>query len=477
MRIRQLDPRFVLGSDDTKLSRLITGSLVTIDQPSMEPMMDMAESVVADDPMTWTVTLREGIRFADGSPLTARDVDHTFRSILDPATQSVHFRMFDERVASVEVIDDRRIRFHLKQQLATFVTDMEIGIVCAACDARGELVGAGPYRLVSQEDDEVVLERNPYYFRGPPPMRRIVFRTMTDANARILVLAGGAADLTQNTVRLDLVPDVQKLPRVRVVTSPSALLTYLMMKNDDPILADVRVRRAIAYAIDRPAILRAKLAGHAVLATGLLAPGHWAYSGDVPRYDYDPARARALLDEAGYPDPDGPGPGVRFTLTYKTSADAFRVAIARVIAQMLGEVGIGVDVRSFEFSTFFADVKKGQYQLASLQTGEIAEPDMYNNFFHSSRIPSPLEPDLANRWRYRSAEADRLIEDGRRALDRDARRRIYAQLQRVVATDVPIVPLWNEDNVAVMNVSVEGFTMVPTARLSSLARTRKRPKD
>src|SRR5262249_10473387 len=388
-RVRQLDPRWVIGSNETKLSRLLTGALITIDQPSMEPIMELAESVVAEDPTTWTVTLREGLRFSDGSPLTSRDVVHTFRTILDPGRQSAYFRMYDERVASVDAVDARRTRFRLKQPLATFVTDMEIGIVCAACDARGELVGAGPFRLVSQSDDEVVMERNPHWFRGPPPLRRLVFRVMTDANARILVLAGGAADLTQNTVRLDLVPDVAKLPRVRVDVAPSALLTYLLMKNDDPILRDVRVRRAIACAIDRPAIVRAKLAGRAVLATGLLAPGHWAYSAAVPRCPSDPAGARALLDEAGYPAPDGDGPGVRFPLTYKTSADAFRVAIARLIAQMLGEVGIGVEVRSFEFATFFADVKAGNYQLASLQTGESAEPGMDNTFFHRARIPRP----------------------------------------------------------------------------------------
>jgi peptide/nickel transport system substrate-binding protein len=153
------------------------------------------------------------------------------------------------------------------------------------------------------------------------------------------------------------------------------------------------------------------------------------------------------------------------------------VAIAHVIGHMLEEVGIGVDVRSYEFATFFADLKKGQYQLATLQTGEIAEPDMYNNFYHSSRIPTPADPDLANRWHYRSAEADRLIEQGRHELDREARKRIYAELQRVVASDVPVVPLWHEDNVAVMNLSVEGFQMVPTARLSSLARTRKKLND
>src|SRR5262249_58310434 len=120
------------------------------------------------------------------------------------------------------------------------------------------------------------------------------------------------------------------------------------------------VRQAIAYAIDRRAIIRGRLGGHAVLATGVVPPGHWAYSADVPTYDHDPARARALLDEAGYPvGPDGK----RFTLTYKTSSDQQRIAVARLVAQDLAEVGIDVEIRSFEFATVFADLKRGNYEI------------------------------------------------------------------------------------------------------------------
>jgi peptide/nickel transport system substrate-binding protein len=260
-------------------------------------------------------------------------------------------------------------------------------------------------------------------------------------------------------------------PRLKVATGPSALLTYLLMKNDDPILQDVRVRRAIAYAIDREKIVRGKLGGHARLATGLIAPGHWAYDGEVATYPHDPARARQLLDEAGYP----PGPdGVRLHLDYKVSSDGMRLAIARLIAQDLADVGIDCEVRSFEFATVFADIKRGNYQLAALQTGEIAEPDMYINFFHSARIPTPDQPDLANRVHYRSAEADRLIEAGRHTLDRDARKKIYAELQRLMALDLPVVPLWHEDNVAVLNRDVEGFQVLPNARISFLGQVSKR---
>ena len=184
-----------------------------------------------------------------------------------------------------------------------------------------------------------------------------------------------------------------------------------MMNNRDPILKDVRVRRAIAYAIDRERVMRAKLGDRAVLATGLLPPGHWAYNGEVARYSHDPDRARALLDEAGYPDPDGPGPRPRMRLIYKTSSDQFRVALARVSAAQLGEVGIAVEVQLVRVQqTFFADIKKGRYQLASMQTSPITEPDMLFTFFHSSRIPSDKDPNTHNRWRYANPRVDELTD-------------------------------------------------------------------
>ncbi|HEX2691720.1 MAG TPA: ABC transporter substrate-binding protein, partial [Kofleriaceae bacterium] len=213
----------------------------------------------------------------------------------------------------------------------------------------------------------------------------------------------------------------------------------------------------------------------ATLATGLLPPKHWAYSGAVRHWDHDLALARQYLDEAGLRDPDGDGPEPRLRLVYKTSADAFRVAIARVIAAQLAEIGIAVEVRSFEFATFFADIKKGAYQLASMQTAEITEPDYYFMYFHSSWIPTPANPDGFNRWRYRNPEVDRLTRQGREELDRGKRTQIYAEVQRLVAEDVPIVPLWHEDNVVLTNASVEGYRMTPNARLTGLRDVTKRP--
>ncbi|HWM84411.1 MAG TPA: ABC transporter substrate-binding protein, partial [Kofleriaceae bacterium] len=392
---------------------------------------------------------------------------------------SPRLRNMRDRFERVEALDERRVRFHLVQPVATIITDLEFGIVSRRAAGRsgrfrgGRVIGAGPYLVESYHPEDVRLRRNPNWGFAPPHTERIRARVVRDANARALMLVGGSADLTQNTIRIDLVDDLAEKPRVEVATGPGPTLTYLMMNGRDPLLRDVRVRRAIALAIDRERVLRSKLDGRAVLATGLLPPGHWAYEGRVDTYHRDLVRAGRLLDAAGYPDPDGQGGRPRMRLTYKTSSDQFRVALARVWAAQLGEVGIAVEVQSFEFTTVFADYKKGNYQLGSMQTAAITEPDYLYTYFHSSRIPSERDPNAQNRWRFHDPRVDELTELGRRTLDRGRRRAQYAEVQQILAREVPIIPLWHEHNVAVMNRDVRGFQLHPSANLWGMLTTSK----
>jgi peptide/nickel transport system substrate-binding protein len=480
--INELDPRFALGSGDVKLSRLIVPGLTALDPSTLEPRPELAERIEQRDELTWDVLLRAGLRFSDGASLTSEDVVYTFASTLDPATGSLYRQNFGERFTRVEALDARRVRFHLVKPLATFLTDLEYGIVSARAARQHErgrfpgnrVIGAGPFRVERFDTDRLVLARNANYHGAPARMPRVEIRTVRDANARALMLVGGSADLAQNAIRLDLVDAVAERARVDAASGPSAILSYLMMQGEDPVLRDVRVRQAIAHAIDRERVIAVKLGGRAVLATGLLPPTHWAYEPDVARYDYDPGRSQALLDEAGYRDPDGPGGAPRLRLTYKTSADQFRLALARIIASQLGEVGIEVEVRAFEFGTFFADVKRGNYQLATMQTTAITEPDFYYAYFHSSRIPSPEKQDLNNRWRYRNPRVDALTEAGRATADRARRLAAYREVQQILAREVPVIPLWHEDNVAIYNVDVEGYVILPNAGVNGLATAFKR---
>jgi peptide/nickel transport system substrate-binding protein len=288
-----------------------------------------------------------------------------------------------------------------------------------------------------------------------------------------VMLVGGSADLLENSVRTDLVDDVAERQRVRVMSAPSALLTLLLVNNDDEVLRDVRVREAIALAIDRPELIAAKYNGRAVLATGMLPPTMRFHATTVALTTHDAARARALLDDAGLrPDLDG----VRVHLVYKTSSDAFRVALAHAIATQLADVGIAVEVRAFEFATFFADIKAGSYQLALMQTSAVDDPDAYYTYFHSSRIPSATDPDVGNRWRYRNATVDRFTEAGRHELDPARRQAIYDDVQRIVDAEVPIVPLWHEHNIVLANTAVDGYTIAPNGRFAGVATTTKQPE-
>lgn len=470
-----LDPRYAVTAYDFKLSRLVYTPLVSVDNQALEPRMELAESVEAVSPTEYLVTLRPDVRFSDGRPLTVDDVIYTIDSIRAPGSGSrLALRYREDGLIRLEAVDQRRLRFVLSHPHAPFVTDLDVGILARprpGDDPRTPL-GAGPFVLEASAGERWRFRPNPHHVFGAPRVRRLTVKVIRDDNARLLALVGGSGDLTQNTISPLLIDAVLEQPRLKVERARSSVYTYLGLNCDDPVLRDLRVRRAIAHAIDRRSIIATKLSGRAALATGMLPTFHWAYSADVPEYAYDPVRARSLLDEAGLPDPEGPLP--RFTLVYKTSSNRFRVAIAQVIAAQLAQVGIEVDIRPLEFATFFADVKAGNFQIFTMQIPEIAEPDLYTNFFHSSRIPTREEPDRGgNRVRYRNPQLDGLLDEARRQMARDQRRADYAEVQRLLARDLPIISLWHEDNVAVMGRTVEGFTLLPTGQLISLARAFK----
>ena len=473
--ITTADPRFAKNNYDSKLSRLIAPGLTTVDTPDAAPQLLLAEKVERIDDLTYVVTVRD-MKFSDGKPVRAEDVARTFLSTMDDKCKSLYNGNLNERFSKIEALDDKHVRFSLKTKLATFMTDIEFGVVSFHDVPPGEcrgvkLIGAGPFALRRVSATGAYLDRNEYW-ATPAKIAHVDIRVVRDPAARILMLVGGSADLVQNAVRPDLVDDVIQRPRVQKQSGASVILSYMLINNSDPTLKDVRVRQALAYAIDRESIVNAEFGGRAVLATGLLPPNHWAYNGDVPRYGFDPARAKQLLDEAGL-KPDAHG--VRLHLLYKTSADPFRVTVARIIKSQLRDVGIDAEVRSFEFGTFFADVKKGNYQIATMQSTELTEPDFYMTFFHSSRWPTDKDPDGYNRWRYKNPDIDRLTVEGRAELDPVKRKAIYAEVQRIIATDVPIIPLWNEDNVVLSNVTVQGYEIVPNARFIGLATASKIP--
>ncbi|MCC7534879.1 MAG: ABC transporter substrate-binding protein [Deltaproteobacteria bacterium] len=471
-----LDPRLPSDAYGLKVTRLIFGSLVTIDPYTLEPVPDLAERVEVRSPTEYVVHIRPGLRFSDGSPLDAEDVLATIRAIGRPDMRSVLARL-SKRIRTMEKLDPLTVRFALTEPHATFLTDLELPIVrrvderrrIGTAESTAWPVGAGPFRLVRRHPGRFSFVPNPRWHH-PHAGRPLDLVVLRDDNTRAMRLLASAADLALNAIPPLLTPLFAGEPGFRVQSATGAGTTYVAIHTEHRPFDDVRVRRALAHALDREVIVRGKFSGRARVARSWLPPGHWAHASDTPSYAYDPALARRLLDSAGVRDPDGDGPEPRLRVAIRTSTDRFRQSIARALAAQLRQVGIAAEVRPSEIATLLTDLRLGRFDLAVMQVPEIFEPNDLAYFFSSDAIPEGGRLG-SNRFRYRSAEADRLIEQGRTTVERARRVAVYRRLQHVMARDVPTIPLWHEDVVGVVRTAALPRYRVPRdARFGTLAR-------
>lgn len=454
------DPRVATDEVSQKVAQLVYDNLLTLDD-SLRVVPGLAESWTQPDARTYVVSLRRGVQFHDGHELTADDVVFTFASMLDPGFISPRkgaYRLLDR----VEAVDRYTVRFALKQPFGSFPVNLVLPIVPAGAGAglRTRPIGTGPYRFVSYAaDDRVALARFDGYFGGRAHNAGVTLKIVPDDIMRGLELRKGTVDLIVNDLSPDIVAQLEHDEGLQVVESPGTDYAYVGFNLRDAVLSDRRVRQAIAYAIDRQAIVDHLRRGLAQPAVGILPPASWAFAPDVFQFTHDPARARALLDEAGYPDPDGDGPLSRLGLTLKVSTNEFFRLQAAVIQSDLARIGIDLDVRSYEFATLYADVLAGNFQLFTLQWVGVSDPDMLRRVFHSSQMP----PSGFNRGFYRNEAIDRLIDEATMSTDDERRRRLFAEIQRGLAEDAPYVSLWYKTNVAVAQAGLDGIRLSPSA--------------
>ena len=467
------DPRIGTDEGSQRVHQLVYDQLLTIDaqlRVVAEPPA-LALRLETPDPLTYIVQLRPGVRFHDGRELTARDVVYTFGSFLDPEFTSPRKGAY-RQMASVRALDDYRVEFKLKEPFGSFPIQLVMQVVPADSgeSLRAFPIGTGPYRFVRYAvDEQVELSAFEGYWDGLPQNAGITLRIIPDDTMRGLELRKGSADLTINDVPPDIAYQLEK-DGLTLTEAQGVDYTYIGLNMRDPVLKDRRVRHAIGFAVDRQAIVDYLRRGLAQPAVGVLSPVAWAFEPDVHQFSYDPARARRLLDEAGYRDPDGDGPLPRLRLSLKTSTDEFYRLQAAVIQQNLRLVGIDIDVRSYEFATFYADVLSGNVQMYTLQWVGVTDPDMLRRLYHSQQVP----PTGFNRIYYSNPEVDRLIDLAGTAGTDAERLTYYSQVQKAVAEDAPYISLWYKTNVAVARPNIEGVRLSPQASFATLKDVRKR---
>lgn len=459
------DPRFATDATSSRINELIFDSLVKTDRNG-QFVGHLADRIERPSPTEIVFHLKHGVRFSDGRELTARDVIFTYDSILAPESMSPK-RAGIEQLKSIDAPDDYTVVMTTAHPYAPALEMATEGIVPAGTSLPSKEnaaapIGSGPFQMVGYARDEAArLERNPYYPYPPGAPRSILFKIVPDPTVRALELAEGVCDFSGNNIEYDVLPWLGSHRFLEVSRTPGTTYKYLSFNFRDPRLRDLRVRRAIAYAIDRKTIVDTILRGTARVATGMLSPENWAYEANVATYSYDPAKARQLLDQADYTAGRNGMRGLRFE--YKTTPEGAR--LGEVFQAMLQRVGIELTIRTLDFATYYADIQAGSFDLTSLQWVGINDPNSYYMVFDSTKTP----PHGQNRGYYSNPEMDRLVEAGMSTVDPKWRKKIYGQVQQLAAEELPYVSLWCVDNVAVMNRRLVGFDAYPNGSFRSLA--------
>jgi peptide/nickel transport system substrate-binding protein len=459
-----LDPR--VGSDVAadRAFRLLYRGLFDVG-PDFRPVPDLVESWSQPSPTRYIFRLKRGIRFSDGRPLTARDAAYTLDSVRTAQVPS--FKKGDlDRIASIISTSAEELAITLREPFPPILSALNLGVVPEGTRPGDPPVGAGPYRLKSWVRGLwLVFDRNPYA-EVPPATSSVAFKVIPDPVVRSLEMRRGSVDLVVN----DLPPDTLEYFEENgypIHRAPGASYAYIGLNCAHPPLDRPEVRRALALALNRNALIRFVLQDFARPATGLLCPEHWAYDPAGGPLPYDPGAAERLLDTAGMRRGDG---GVRFALDYKTSENKVSRLIAVAAAQDFALIGVDVSVRSLEWGTFYGDVKRGDFDCFGLTWVGITDPDGFRLRFSSLAFA----PEGLNRGRYANPEVDRLVEEGARETDPIRREALYERVQRLLARDAPYISLWWPDAVCVTQKDVTGVNLPPDGNFSFIARVKRK---
>lgn len=435
-----LDPRYATDAASERVNRLIYQRLVEFDQASK------AVSGIASwkqlSATEYQFQLKQGLPdFHNHSPITAEDVKATYESLLK-LKNSPHTAEFSN-ILSIEIVNPSTLIFRLKLADRHFPEKLIIGILPSQLIAQGHdfshaPVGSGALKFVSWEN-ALVLAR-------VSDGKKITLTEVKDPTVRVLKLLRGEADLIQGDLPPELVKYLQTKSQVTVNASKGANFSYLGLNMQDPILKQIKVRQAIAHAIDRKVIVDSVMVNETRVASVILPPEHYAGNANLIPNEYNPVLAKQLLQEAGISLP--------LKLVYKTSTDAQRVRLATILQAQMAPAGIELEIRSLDWGTFFEDVKQGKFQLYGLTWVGIKTPDIYIKVFGSEYFP----PNGFNRGRYSDVVLDELLakEDWSAVTQR-----IYAQL--------PYIPLWYEGQFAAYRDSIRSYTPQPDGNWDGLA--------
>jgi len=467
-----LDPAQVTDLNSNRVGRRVVETLVTFAEESTRIVPGLAESwTISKDGLTYTFKLRKGVAFHDGTPFNAQAVKFSIERQINPEHPAAKLgkypfaNYFFGNVKALEVMDEGTVRFVLKEARASFLAVLTAGAASivsptaamkSGLDYAASPVGTGPFKFASWDRGQrVVLEKNPSYWRFPVKVDRVIFRPVTEDQARLTELLTGALDLIVGTPP-DFVGQLENHPKVTLQKQVGAHVWYLGFNNAKKPFDDKRVRQALNYAVNKDAIVRDVLKGTGAVSKGPVLPGTWGDDGGIKPFPYDPERARKLLAEAGFPN------GFSTTLWVPESGSGMQspVAMSTVIQSNLKAVGVNVTLQTMEWGAYLAKLRTKEQDLFALSWMAGSEdPDlvMYP-LLHSSQW-TPTGP---NRAMYKNPRFDEVLAQARLTTDQAKRAELYREAQRLLHDDPPWIFIDHEVQTAAFAKRVQGFKLHPS---------------
>lgn len=461
-----LDPRFVTTTSGMYITSQIFNGLVELNKDlEYEPVL--AEEVETPTDTRYVFHLKEGVKFHDGSELTAEDVKFTYQSMLDPDvgspksgnyTQIVGAEEFLEgeadEVEGIEIVDEYTVAFELKEPFAPFLVNMNVGIVPKEIaegneDFEEDPVGTGPFVFESREtDQETVIKANDDYFEGRPNLDKVTYRVIPENSARLVELEKGEIDVLMSVEKSDR-DLIRKNPDLNLASIAGTNYNYVGFNVNNEPVDDKYLRKAIAYALDKDAITNHFNGSRTFMPLPASSPlgDEIIDMADINKYEHDVSKAKEMLQKSDY---DGE------EVVIKVSDD-WRKELAQIMQQMMNSVGINTKVEVYEWGTFYEDVKEGEAQIYLLGWYGIIDPDGYW-FFHSEMTPPE---GGSNRMFYSNEEADELIEEGRATINEEERKEVYADLFEIITDDAPMIFLFSEMDESAYWDNIKGFEAAP----------------
>lgn len=467
---------------DSWVNKLVFDGLISNNEKG-EAVPNVAESYeVSEDGKTYTFKLNKGIKFTNGQELTAKDVAFTFTSICDPGydgprmdavSNLVGYEEYNKgdakSVEGIKVIDDYTISFTNKNVDAAGIWNFEYGIMPesvykfekgnfqAVKDKLLEPVGSGAYKFVHfKPGQEVKFEKNPDYWKGEPKIPYIVMK-VTNAQTLLQELMAGTVDIDRVGAKPENIDPLKQAGFLNLDLYMQNGYGYIGLNYGSDKVKDPKVRQALLYGLNREGFMQSYYQGYGQVYNSHILPTSWAYNPDVPKYEYNPEKAKELLDEAGWKDTNGNGvrdkDGVELELQWLTYTGSKYVdALIPIVQQSWEQIGVKVTPELMEFGTMMDKVNNREYDIFNGAWNLSIDPDPSGIFAISQDVPGGF-----NNIGWRNEEADKLLKEGKGTTNQEERKKAYAEWQLKFSEDVPYILLGNAQEMFASNARVKGY--------------------